>query len=58
MCQSDNRENIANLTKLTQKILKEEWKRVKDGEPFFKFFKWIFGITTLAIVICLLTAFF
>ena len=48
--QADNKENITNLTSLSQKILKEEWSRVKNGEPIFKFFKWTFGLTTIGIL--------
>ena len=49
--QTDNSEKITELTELAQKILKEEWDRVKSGEPIFKFFKWIFGLTTVGIII-------
>ena len=32
-------------------LLKKEWERVKKGEPIFIFFKWIFGIATVGIVV-------
>ena len=49
-----NDENVNDLIKLSQSILKEEWKKVKDGEPIFKFFKWVFGITTVGIILYVL----
>lgn len=51
MQQQENRMNIKTLTELSQQILKEEWDRVKKGEPIFKFFKWAFGITTVGVII-------
>jgi hypothetical protein len=49
--QTNNNENIVDLTTLSQKILKKEWDRVKDGEPIFKISKWIFGLTTVWILV-------
>lgn len=43
--------SINELTKLAQKIFKEEWDRVKNGEPIYKFSKWTFGLSTLGIIL-------
>lgn len=45
--QTNNDEKIKELTTLSQKILKKEWNRVKDGETIFKFLKIILGIITI-----------
>lgn len=37
-------EAIEELVPAVQKVLKDEWERVKRGEPSFRFLKWI-GIT-------------
>lgn len=46
----NNDKNINDLTRLSQTILKEEWKKVKDGEPIFFYFKWFFGFTIVGII--------
>jgi hypothetical protein len=42
---------VDRITNISQKILKEEWKRVKDGEPFFKFFRFAFGLAIVGIIL-------
>ena len=46
-----HQESIKKLTSLSQEILKEEWERVKKGEPFFYRFKLFFGITIIAAIL-------
>lgn len=51
MQHENNTHAISELTELSQQILKEEWDRVKKGEPIFNIFKWTFGITTVGVII-------
>lgn len=47
----DNDENIKNLTKKSQEVLKDEWDRVKRGEPVFKFTKWTVGTISVGLML-------
>lgn len=42
---------VNNVEKLSHKIFKTEWERVKGGEPFFKASKWIIGLAIPALLI-------
>ncbi len=46
------------ITSLSQEILKEEWKRVKNGEPIYKISKFIFGFATSGILIYLVCSWY
>ena len=49
---------LTNLTKISQKILKKEWDRVKDGETAFKLVKCISFILSLGLIIIIILNFF
>ncbi len=36
---------------LSHQLLKNEWDRVKDGEPIFKYSKYTFGITIFTVIV-------
>jgi len=44
---SEYDELVGTLAMKSHFLLKQEWTRVKKGEPIFNFFKYIFGITIL-----------
>lgn len=47
----NNDASVQSLTNKSQEILKEEWVRVKQGEPVFKFSKWFVGLVSLGLLL-------
>ena len=43
-------ENIKKVTKISQKILKKEWERVKAGELIFRILRWVLGILIILVI--------
>ncbi|TDM51393.1 hypothetical protein [Aliivibrio fischeri] len=49
---------VNEVERLSHVIFKTEWERVKSGEPFFSFSKWIVGLSIPALFIWLLYSWF